>query len=180
MDDALDMIEGQVGTQRNYESPPLHLWDPPLSGDIPIRIDRDGSWYHDGGAIEREALVRLFASILRREDDGDYYLVTPTEKWRISVDSHPLMVVDVEPEAGPGEKQVLRATLNTGTEVLIGKEHPISLDASINDVAVLELTHGLTAIFTRAAWYRLIDQAQENEAGVAVTSAGITFSLIAD
>ena len=89
MADALEELEKQV-KRRNFDSPPLHLWHPALSGDIPIRIAADGRWYHDGTVIRRESLVRLFASILRREEDGHYYLVTPAEKWRISVELHPL------------------------------------------------------------------------------------------
>ena len=64
MDDQLQDIEQQVG--RNYDTPPLHLWHPELSGDIDIRIDTDGRWFHEGTLIERAAIVRVFASILRR------------------------------------------------------------------------------------------------------------------
>ena len=79
----LENIEKQLTGGRNYDAPPLHLWHPELSGDIDIHITSDGSWYHEGAKITREAIVRLFASILRREEDGEYYLVTPGEKWRI-------------------------------------------------------------------------------------------------
>ena len=95
MSNELDSIENQVSGGRNYDAPPLHLWHPDLSGDIDIQITADGSWYHEGEKISRQAIVRLFASILRREDDGEYYLVTPGEKWRITVDVHPLLVTDV-------------------------------------------------------------------------------------
>ena len=94
-DNSLEGIEQQLGKRRNFDAPPLHLWQPALSGDIAIRITAEGDWYHEGGKIERDALVRLFASILRREDDGEYYLVTPGEKWRIVVELHPLMVIDI-------------------------------------------------------------------------------------
>ena len=76
MDEQLEALERKVGKRRDFDSPPLHLWHPPLSGDIPIVISTDGSWFHEGGRIERDSLVRLFASILRREEDGDYYRVT--------------------------------------------------------------------------------------------------------
>ena len=68
MDKQLTGIEEQIGIRRNFDAPPLHLWQPPLSGDIPIRITADGTWYHDGGRIQREALVKLFASILRQSE----------------------------------------------------------------------------------------------------------------
>ena len=178
MDKQLTGIEEQVGKRRNFDTPPLHLWQPPLSGDITIRISADGSWYHDGGRIQREALVRLFASILRREEDGEYYLVTPVEKWRIEVELHPLMVTDVEFLVEEGE-QVLWATLSTDKRVAIDAEHPLFLEAALGDIAAMELPHGLTALFTRAAWYRLVEMAQECDGAPCVNSAGCQFMLVA-
>ncbi|MDZ7781707.1 MAG: DUF1285 domain-containing protein [Halioglobus sp.] len=124
MSDELEHIEQEVNRGRNFDEPPLHLWDPALSGDIPIRITRDGEWYHDGGRIERESLVRLFASILRREEDGEYYLVTPVEKWRIEVDMHPLLVTDVETVPGAADAE-LQVTLNTGKQFVVSEENPL-------------------------------------------------------
>ena len=109
MDKQLEDIEDQVRSRRDFDTPPLHLWQPDLSGDIDIEIRADGSWWHDGAPIQRESIVRLFASILRREDDGEYYLVTPVEKWRIRVQAHALVVTDVD---GTGEGAPLRATLS--------------------------------------------------------------------
>jgi hypothetical protein len=177
MDKQLRDLEEQAGKGRNFDSPPLHLWHPPLSGDISIRITADGSWYHDGGKIERESLVRLFASILRREEDGEYYLVTPGEKWRIEVELHPLMVTDIEALEEGGEP-LLQATLNTGKKVDIGKEHPLILEPAVGDIAAIELWHGLTALFTRAAWYRLVEMAQEHDGVASVKSGGRVFKLV--
>ncbi len=158
MKDPLDSLEEQVRSRRDLKSPPLHLWHPPLSGDIAIRIDSDGAWYHEGGEIRRESLVRLFASILRREDDGQFYLVTPHEKWRIEVEKHPLMIVDID-NRGTAREPVLLATLNTGREVEVSEGHPLYLDADSGSVAAMRLDHGLTALCTRAAWYRLVEMA---------------------
>ena len=80
MDEPLQDLEDRIGKRRNFDAPPLHLWHPSLSGDIDIRIAADGSWHHEGSPITRATLVRLFASILRREEDGHFYLVTPAEK----------------------------------------------------------------------------------------------------
>jgi hypothetical protein len=176
MDKQLQAIEQQVGKKRNFDSPPLHLWHPPLSGDIPIQITTDGTWYHDGGKIERDSLFRLFASILRREEDGEYYLVTPGEKWRIEVELHPLMVTDVE-AIEAGESTLLRATLNTGKQVDIGEQHPLFLEPAVGDIAALELDHGLTALFTRAAWYRLVEMAEDVDGVLCVLSAGSSYPL---
>ena len=176
MADPLEAIENQVG-RRNFESPPLHLWHPALSGAIPIRIAADGTWYHEGTPIRRDSLVRLFASILRREEDGDYYLVTPAEKWRIEVELHPLLVTDISlrEEAAVA---LLTATLNTGRMVPVDADHPLHLEAAVGDIPVLELEHGLSALFSRSAWYRLVDLAQDLDGAPTVTSGDYRFSLM--
>ena len=176
MADALEGIEQQV-RRRNFDSPPLHLWNPALSGDIPIRIAADGCWYHDGSPIRRESLVRLFASILRREDDGEYYLVTPAEKWRISVELHPLIVTDVSP-VGEGETHVLQATLNTGRTVQIGEQHALFFEASLGEIPALRLDHGLSALLSRPAWYRLVDLAEDRNGVPALSSGDYHFALL--
>lgn len=168
-------IERQVG-RKNLTSPPLHLWHPALSGDIPIRITADGTWYHDGGVIQRESLVRLFASILRREDNGEYYLVTPAEKWRIEVELHPLLVTDITQGEEAGDP-LLRATLNTGTILQVGEEHPLWLEPTRGHVPVLQLDHGLSAMFSRAAWYRLVDMARDLDGVPTVVSGRYRFAL---
>lgn len=172
----LDTLEAQLKEQRNFDTPPLHLWHPELSGDIPIHINAEGTWFHDGGEIRREALVRLFASILRREEDGQYYLVTPVEKWRIDVQLHPLVVVDFTiAETGQGAE--LTVELNTGKKVLVNAEHPIVLDSTVGDIAVVSLWHGLSAIFSRAAWLRLVEAAHTDGDSAWVESGGQRFSL---
>ena len=177
MSDPLEGIEKQLG-RRNFDSPPLHLWDPPLSGDIAIRIACDGSWYHDGTPLRRESLVSLFASILRREDDGHYYLVTPVEKWRIAVELHPLIVTDIVPlDTTQGQQPLLQASLNTGKTVLISGEHPLFLEPVVGDIPALELAHGLTALLSRAAWYRLADMAGEKNGVLSISSGDYRFEL---
>ncbi len=163
----LESITQQFQGRRDFDSPPLQLWNPELSGDIAIRIARDGSWFHNGGPIRRDSLRNLFASILRREDDGEYYLVTPVEKWRIEVDLHPLIVTDAEITGGN-----LQLTLNTGKVITVGDEHQLFLDPSVDNVAAVTLWHGLTALFSRSAWYRLVAYADQDG-----LIAGDTFSL---
>lgn len=175
MADPLEGIQRQV-RRRNLDSPPLHLWHPPLSGDIPIRITADGAWYHEGTLIQRESLVRLFASILRREQDGDYYLVTPGEKWRITVDLHPLIVTDITEVEEAGEARLL-ATLNTGRTLFIGAQHPLFLEPAVGDIPVVRLDHGLTALLSRAAWYRLVEKARPLHDTPTVVSGDYRFAL---
>jgi uncharacterized protein len=172
----IESLAGQVAARPDFDSPPLHLWHPALSGDIPIRIDSQGTWYHDGSKIKRESLVRLFASILRREDDGEYYLVTPSEKWRVVVESHPLLVTDIDVLEVAGVR-MLEATLNTGRRIVVSELHPLFFDAAVGDIAVLRLSYGLTAICTRPAWYRLVDLAELRDGSMTLRSGAFEFRL---
>lgn len=176
MSGKLESIEKQLTNNRNYDSPPLHLWHPKLSGDIDIQIKPDGSWHHEGTKIARESIVRLFASILRREDDGEYYLVTPGEKWRIQVDLHPLLVIDVN--WGEGNRNTtLQATLNTEKIVDVDRQHPLFLEPDMDNVAAIKLPHGLAALFSRNAWYRLVEMAEHRHGQIVVTSGGQSYIL---
>jgi uncharacterized protein len=174
MDAKLQDIEKQLTGKRNYDSPPLHLWQPPLSGDIDIQIDDDGQWFHEGDPITRQSIVTLFSRILRREADGEYYLVTPAEKWRIRVALHPLIVVDAD-VLGHDSDRVLSLTLNNGSTVDVGPDHPLSTEPRREGVAVVALTHGLTAMFSRACWYRLAELLGDD---MVVVSQGYRYPLI--
>lgn len=172
----LDGITAQLRPFQSETRPPIERWDPALSGDIDIRIQADGTWMHEGEPIRREALVNLFASILRREQDGCFYLITPVEKWRIRVDLHPLLVVDIDTTPVADTVSIV-AVLNTGWRVRLGSEHPLFLEPAVGDVAVVELDRGLTALFNRNAWYRLVDVSQSDAEGAWVTSGGQRFRL---
>jgi hypothetical protein len=157
--------------------PPVEKWQPPLSGDIDIRIERNGDWYHEGGRIERQPLVNLFASILRREADGEYYLVTPVEKWRIGVEDTPLLAVDME-VAGEGAERKIVFRLNTGEQALLDAAHPLTVDTESGEPhPVLHLERGLSARLTRALFYRLVDLSELRGAELGVDSAGSWFAL---
>ena len=156
MEIELSHLEEQIPGKRNLDSPPLDLWDPELSGDIDIVINAAGEWIHQGGKIKRASIVNVFSKILRRESDGHYYLVTPGEKWRIQVELHPLIVVDIDCR-GTGKSQTLEATLNNGKRLEIDATHPLSQEPLREMVAVVALEHGLSALFSRAAWYRLAE-----------------------
>ena len=139
--------------------PPLDQWHPEFSGDIDIVINRKGDWLHEGNPIAREAIVRLFASILRREDDGHYYLVTPVEKWRIQVEDTPLLAHSLKVEGG-GQDRKLSLTTNVGETVPIDSTHPLSV-GSYPDTGeprpVLLLPHGLEARVVTSAYYDLAE-----------------------
>lgn len=169
----LDEIAELLRNQRG--KPPIQQWHPELSGDIDIEIRPDGRWFHEGGEIRRHELVKLFASILRREDDACYYLVTPVEKWRIRVVDQPLLMVDLE----YGDDQVLMKT-NTDDWVPIDEAHPLEVSAdpdTAEPYPTVQLPNGLCAKVGRAVFYRLVELATEESGELWVCSAGRRFSL---
>ena len=163
--------------------PPVLSWHPPLSGDIDIRIARDGTWYHQGTRFERESLLRLFASILKREGD-DYFLVTPTEKWRLRVEDAPYIAVDVE-MLGEGEAGELVFRTNVGDCVHANALHPVRVEtdpATGEPSPYVMVRHGLEARIARSVFYRLVEIAacrdEDDKEGLAgVWSGGQFFPL---
>lgn len=153
--------------------PPLHLWQPEHCGDIGMEIRSDGSWWHAGSRFKRQELVNLFASILRRESDGEYYLVTPVEKVRVSVELHPLRVVDADYDRAAATP-TLMLSLNTGGIIPLDARHPLKTEPKANDAAYVELSHGLSALFSRSAWYRLAEWVDDSGA---IESGGCRFQL---
>src|SRR6478752_5117348 len=102
--------------------PPVHLWHPEHCGEIDIVIRRDGRWFHEGAPIGREALVRLFSTVLRKDPDG-IYLVTPVEKLKITVEDAPFIAVRVDREG-----DALKFLTNVGDEVTAGPDHAIRVE----------------------------------------------------
>ena len=174
----LDTIRSDVGEVGSR--PPLHLWHPELSGDIDIRIESDGRWFHEGGPIERLSLVKLFASILRREEDGQYYLLTPVEKWRITVVDTALLIVDIDVlNAGQSDQQISLKT-NVDTHVFVSKEFPLVVtfsESSGEPHPTVLLPNLLSAKLSRAVFYRLVDIAEEKDGVLSVLSNGDLFEL---
>lgn len=171
---SLSSFSRQVASVVSGKKPPLDQWNPSYCGDIDMAIRADGSWWHEGREIKRPALVRLFASILRREADGYYYLVTPVEKCRVDVKLHPLVVVDVDVVKTEGDG-ALMLTLNTGGQVPLNVSYPLALEPRAANAAFVNLDNGLSALFSRAAWYRLVEMADENGC---IFSAGERISLL--
>src|SRR3954453_3124120 len=117
----IDAIADVAKREGNKGPPPVHLGNPPFCGDIDMRIAADGTWFYQQTPIGRPALVKLFASVLKREGDR-YYLVTPVEKCGIVVDDAPLMGGDM-PAGGSPAEPVLTFRTNVGDEVVCGPDH---------------------------------------------------------
>jgi hypothetical protein len=149
---------------------------PESCGDIGLKIGVDGTWYYQGSPIGRKPLVKLFASVLRQEHDGSYYLVTPVEKVPIAVEDAPFLAVSMQAE-GVGEMQVLSFRTNLDETVSAGREHPLSFRAG-NDGSItpfILVRDGLQARLNRPVYYDLVAAAVEKEGRLGVFSDGVFF-----
>jgi hypothetical protein len=143
--------------------PPVDRWNPADCGEIDMRIARDGTWFYLGTPIGRPALVRLFSTILRREADGRYVLVTPVEKVGLKVDDVPFIAVSLDVE-GDGHDQRLRFLTNVGDETVASAEHPLRVAYRGVDGEPQPYVHvrgGLEARLSRPVFYELIAMAGE-------------------
>jgi hypothetical protein len=143
--------------------PPVHLWNPPFCGNIPMRIAADGTWYYMGSPIGRKPLVKLFSSILRRDEDGKYYLVTPVEKCGVEVDDAPLIAVRMT-VSGAGRDKIIRFTTLVDDEVTVDERHPLRFEreSGTGGLKPYVLVRGrLEALVNRAIFYDLVAQGVE-------------------
>ena len=142
--------------------PPVHKWNPELCGDIDIRIARDGTWFYMGSPIGRKRLVNLFSTVLRKDDDGEHYLVTPVEKLRIEVEDAPFVVVQVE-EKGTGEDQELYFRTKNDDVVLADRNHPIWVRIAEDGEPspYIEVRDGLHGLIARNVYYHLVELGEE-------------------
>jgi hypothetical protein len=156
---------------------------PPIDcGDLEMRIARDGTWFYRGSPIGRLPLVKLFASVLRREADGRYWLVTPAERGRIEVEGAPFLAVAVTVE-GAGRDQQLIFRTNLDEFVTAGPDNPLRVEtaASGEPAPYILLRDGLEARLARPVFYELVELGTEERIGAAtqfgVWSKGAFFRL---
>ncbi len=177
----LESITGALAeVDRNL--PPVELWDPPFCGNLDMRIAADGTWYYLKTPIGRPALVKLFASVLKREGD-DYFLVTPVEKCGIQVEDAPFLAVELQ-AAQSDAGQVLRFRTNVDEWIAAGAEHQLRFEpqpATGGLKPYLHVRRGLWAKLTRSLFFELVALGEEREiAGAAmfgVTSMGMFFPM---
>ena len=169
---------------RDRDRPPIHLWNPDNVKDIDIVIRRDGAWEHEGTVITRPRLVRLFATVLRLEDDGDFYLVTPVEKCGIRVEDAPFQAISGA-VLGESESRQLTFTTNMAEEVSADADHPIriELDANTGEPSPYVMVRdGLEALISRNVYYELVElldtQTVDGEEWAGVWSGGTFFRFI--
>jgi hypothetical protein len=162
--------------------PPVDKWNPDFCGDIDMRIARDGTWYYMGSPIGRKRMVKLFSTVIRRDDDK-YFLVTPVEKLGIIVDDAPFTAVEADIyEPGPGQSVVFRT--NVDDEVIAGPDHPIrvEIDPDTAEPSPYVLVRkNLWALIARSVFYQLVDAGEERIIGgktmLGITSLGQFFVI---
>ena len=175
-------LAGAVKTASNRGPPPVHLWNPAYCGEIDMRIATDGTWFYQKTPIGRPALVRLFASIIKREGER-YFLVTPVEKCGILVEDAPFLAVELQilsAEAG----RVLRFRTNVGDWVDCGPEHPLRFEPEPETGGLkpyLHVRRDLWAKVTRSLFFDLVELGEERAVGGAamfgVASGGEFFAM---
>ncbi len=142
--------------------PPVDKWNPDFCGDIDMRIARDGTWYYMGSPIGRKRMVKLFSTVIRRDDD-QYFLVTPVEKLGIKVDDAPFVAVEADiHEPGPDQGIVFRT--NVDDEVIAGPDNPIrvEIDPETAEPSPYVLVRkNLWALIARPVFYQLVDAGEE-------------------
>jgi hypothetical protein len=165
-------------------APPVDKWNPDFCGDLDMEIKRDGTWFYLGTPIGRMPLVQLFSSVLRKDEDGKTYLVTPVEKVGIRVEDAPFIAVEVN-VSGEGEEQVLTFRTNVGDVVEAGPDNPLRFvdEDDTDGLKPYLLVRGrLEALVARAVMYELAELGEEIEIdGVpmfALRSKGAVFPVM--
>lgn len=161
--------------------PPVEQWNPAHCGHSGMRIARDGTWFHEGSPIGRQEMVRLFSTVLRREPDGGYVLVTPVEKLDIDVEDAPFQALEMRSQ-GEGEAREIAFSLNTGELVLLDGDHPLMIRTDDSGPRPYVLVRGgLEARIARSVYYELAALALAEDTDVpGVWSYGHFFPLSTD
>lgn len=167
LQDLANKAKQSPGSDGPHTKGPSAPQGPVRTYDLDMRIARDGTWFYHGSPIGRKRLVRLFSTVLRRDDDGAYYLVTPVEKARLQVDDAPFIAVEVE-ASGEGKAQSLRFRTNVDDYVTADAAHPIRVafdPDSAEPSPYVEVRDGLEALIARSVYYHLVALGVEERRG---------------
>ena len=173
----------EFSKQQKNSLPPVDKWNPEFCGDIDMKIMRNGKWFYMGTEIKRPAMVKLFSGILRLDSDNFYYLVTPVEKVRISVEDAPFIATSLISENKDNINHLYFIT-NVNEKILLTKNNP--LEIKINNLTeepspYIFVRKNLKALISRSVFYELIELAtKKNIDGkdcLVLASAGEVFKL---
>src|ERR1700730_16427662 len=162
----LEAITGALARTGSKGPPPVERWNPPFCGDLDMRIAADGTWFYMKTPIGRAALVKLFASVLKREGDS-YFLVTPVEKCGITVDDAPFLAVELRAEQ-TARGRVLYFRTNVDDWVACGREPVLRFEREAETDGLkpyLHVRRNLWAKVTRALFYDLVELGEERGLG---------------
>ena len=159
-------------------TPPVEQWNPDFCGDIDMVIHADGAWSYNGSPIGRPALVRLFSTVLRKDEDGRTFLVTPVEKLGITVEDAPFQAVEMSREAENGVPRLTFRT-NVGDVVAVDAEHPLRFSVAEDGAFTPYVTvrGRLEARLTRSLTFDLADFVEEEAGAQFVRSGGARFAI---
>lgn len=179
----LSGLEALLKAQEGEGLPPVERWNPPYCGDIGMKIAADGTWFYQGSPIGRKPLVKLFSRVLRKDDDGRHYLVTPVEKIDVAVADAPFLAVELE-ITGPREDPTLIFRTNIDDIVRCGPDNPLRfvVEAGNGGLKPYLLVRGrLEALVTRALYYDLVEMAKirttDKGEELGLQSGGIFFPM---
>lgn len=176
MNDSESLFDQLQALQAGKPMRPVSEWQPERVAKIDMRIARDGNWYHEGRQIRRQAMVKLFASVLRKDADG-FCLVTPSEKLLIEVEDAPFLAVDMEINRSGQSAEILFIT-NVDDYIRADAQHPLRVEDYNDELRpYIEVRDGLDALMTRSLFYRLVDVAVDEDREMVVYSGGQRFSL---
>ncbi|MBU2925898.1 DUF1285 domain-containing protein [Colwellia sp. 4_MG-2023] len=172
---SLDKITAQIKAQGD-KIPPVELWNPDYCGEMDLQIKANGDWFYAGSIFKRPALVKLLASVLKKEQN-DYYLVTPVEKIKITVEDVPFVLTQWRWQ--DDSKSTMVVTNNVGNEFILDDNHPIT--SNDNGELYVTVRRELLAKVHRNVYYQWVDLAKEVNTGkdteLIFNSAGYQFSL---
>ena len=156
LDNLFAQLDGHLCGEEK-KGPPVDLWNPAYCGEIDLQIKQNGDWFYMGTPFKRLSLVKLFASVLKKED-SEYFLVTPVEKVKIQVEDSPFLITRWEWKDEQPHSELLLAT-NLGDEFVLNEQHPLRLDSEGN--IYITVRRNLEAKVHRNVYYQWVEAAKE-------------------
>jgi len=175
------LFQSILEAQKNNELPPVEKWNPPLCKNVDMKIARDGKWFFKNSPIGREKMVKLFSTVIRYDDDGYYYLVTPVEKIKLQVEDKPFVIKTFNKEVIDGKEVYLFQT-NVDDIVTLNNENPlrVEIDKKTQEPSPYILVRkNLEALISRNVFYQLVEEAKLNSKTqeLEINSGGDIFAL---